>query len=116
MNKIFQKSYDDIRANLKAISDRGWYPANRKLLEHKALFDDTIASPADTASSPDTSTTATESGTFTVNIETGKGAILLDRMISERARSAAGKKVAETCKRNGDLITQNLQDAKNLST
>ena len=119
MNKIFHKSYDDIHANLKsAVSDCGWYPANRKLLEHKALFNDTVANPTDTAASPDTPTRAIESvtsttSTSTVNIETGKGEIMLDRMITERARSAAGKKAAEGCKRNSDLITQNLQNAKN---
>ena len=114
MNKIFHKSYNDVCANAKAVADRGWFPANRKLLEHTALLDDTIASPDNTTNVTEASNST--ASTITLNIEDGKGAMLLDRIIGERVRSAAGKKAADTRKRHGDLISKNLQDAKRLST
>ena len=40
MNLIFHKSYDNVCANLKAVSDRGWFPPNRKLFEHPSLVDE----------------------------------------------------------------------------
>ena len=40
VNKIFHLSYWNVASNLKAVSDRGWFPANRKLLEYSSLFED----------------------------------------------------------------------------
>lgn len=71
LSEIFHKSYNDVRANLKAVSDRGWFPANRKLLEHNSLFDDTVA-PIGTftdVAQPRNSTSLT----ITLNLDDGKG-------------------------------------------
>ena len=46
LNKIFHKSYGNLAGNLKAVSDRGWYPANSKLVEHPSLIDDETSEPA----------------------------------------------------------------------
>ena len=34
LNRIFAKSYDRVEWNLRVLSERGWNPPNRKLLEH----------------------------------------------------------------------------------
>ena len=106
MNKIFHKSYDSVSANKKAVADRGWFPANRKLLEYIALLDDTIASPENTTTGTEASNST--ASTITLNIEDGKRAIVLDLIITERAWSAGGKKGADSQKRQGDQITKNF--------
>ena len=134
LNKVFHKSYDDVASNLKAVADRGWYPANRKLLEHPDLTDDTAKSltvdAAETAiedASENSTTDSTASSTpsqqnnsstsfITLNIHSGLGATMLDRMINDRARNAGAKKAAEERKRRGGTALQNLKEAKKLST
>ncbi len=37
MNKIFFKAYGNEKNNKKGTADRGWYPPNRKLLEHPSF-------------------------------------------------------------------------------
>ena len=37
LNRIFEKSYSRIESNLHALSDRGWNPPKRKLLDHPDL-------------------------------------------------------------------------------
>ena len=134
LNKVFHKSYDDVASNLKAVADRGWYPANRKLLEHPDLTDDTAKSltvdTAETAiedASENSTTDSTASGApsqqnnsstsfITLNIHSGLGATMLDRMINDQARNAGAKKAAEERKRRGGTALQNLKEAKKLST
>ena len=44
LNKIFNISYGNVRAKLKAVLDRGWYPANRKLEQHPSLIWESLSS------------------------------------------------------------------------
>ena len=37
LTESFQKSYARVTSNLKAICDHGWFPLNRKLLDHPTL-------------------------------------------------------------------------------
>ena len=37
VNKFFHKVYGNVKANKKALADRGWYPANRALVLHPSL-------------------------------------------------------------------------------
>ena len=39
MNIIFYRSHNNVAAQLKVVSDRGWFPTNRKLLKHPSLVD-----------------------------------------------------------------------------
>ena len=123
MNRIFHKSYGDVRSNLKAVSDRGWYPLNRKLLEHPSLIDDSIAvdNATPSESQPTSNDTPSEqsqlsgASTVTLNIHDGMGATVLDRIIAARARSAGAKKAADERKRKGEEIVDNLRAAKRLT-
>ncbi len=113
INRVFHKSYGSIHSNLKALADRGWNPLNRKLLEHNELVDDSIAI------SQNTLTNAHENsspGSLSLNIHEGMAATVLDRMIADRARSSQAKKAADERKRKGDVIMQNLKEAKKLTS
>ena len=37
LNRIFEKSYGRVESSLRALSDRGWNPPNRNLLDHPDL-------------------------------------------------------------------------------
>ena len=37
LNRIFEKSYGRVESNLRALSDRGWNPPNRNILDHPDL-------------------------------------------------------------------------------
>ena len=142
VNKIFHKAYGNVPANKKAVADRGWYPANRKLLEHPSLIpDEEEAPPSNPASStatnapasmtledglvaaglitaatptPNTSTPGVATASF-LNINTGMGATVLDRMLTARARSDGAKKAAEKRKQEGEGAAANIKNAKRLT-
>ena len=94
INRVFHNSYGSINSNLRAMSDRGWNPPNRKLLEHKELIDDSspVIEEARTDSTPDIAAQSTSNRSFNLNIHEGMVATILDRIIAERARSSQGKK------------------------
>ena len=96
VNKIFHKSYGNVNANLKAVADRGWYPANRKLLDHPSLH-------------------TVEDVPPTLNVEDGMGASILDRMIHHRSRSEGARKAAEKRKRTHDSVMANIRDSRRLT-
>ena len=54
------------------MSDCGWFPVNRKLLEHKSLFDDTVA-PIDTSKDVTQPTSNSTTSTITLNVDDGMG-------------------------------------------
>jgi hypothetical protein len=114
INRVFHKSYGSIHSNLKALADRGWNPLNRKLLEHNELIDDSIEIIQNTL------TTVTHenssAGSASLNIHEGMAAQVLDQMIADRARSSQAKKAADERKRKGELILQNLKEAKKLTS
>ena len=76
VNKFFHKIYGNVKANKKAVADRGWYPASRALVLHPSLDRD-----------------KGKKGTNTcLNTEEGMAATALDRLLNHRKRSEAGKK------------------------
>mmetsp|Transcript_25507 Transcript_25507/g.46122 ORF Transcript_25507/g.46122 Transcript_25507/m.46122 type:complete len:210 (-) Transcript_25507:377-1006(-) len=111
LNRIFHKSYGDERSNRKAVADRGWYPANQKLLEHKELVDDSAACAA-----PESKDSSESSGISTVSLNVcgGMAGDCLDRMITGMARSSVAKRVANERKRKGGTVVENLKEAKRL--
>jgi len=118
LNKIFHKSFGNLQGNMKAVSDRGWFPPNRKLLEHPSLINDAASEHA-VPSSADTSSSSTSCAmTLTLNIggEEGMTATVLDRMLTERARSEGAKKAGEKRKQEGQDAAANIRDAKRLTT
>jgi len=99
VNKIFHKCYGNIASNKKATADRGWYPANRALVEHPSLARDD--EPARTSNS--------------LNMDEGLGAATLDRLIDHRNRSEGGRKAAEKRKATNEGISKNILDTKRLT-
>jgi hypothetical protein len=118
INRVFHKSYGSINSNLRAMSDRGWNPPNRKLLEHRELIDDSspVITEALTNLTADIAAQSTSDRSFNLNIHEGMAATILDRMIAERARSSQAKIAADERKRRGELIIQNLKEAKKLTS
>jgi hypothetical protein len=118
INRVFHKSYGSINSNLRAMSDRGWNPPNRKLLEHKELIDDSspVITEALTNLTANIAAQSTSDRSFNLNIHEGMAATILDRMIAERARSSQAKIAADERKRRGELIIQNLKEAKKLTS
>ena len=51
-----------------------------------------------------------------LKIHDGMAATVLDRMIAARARSSQAKTAADERKRKGDMILQNLKEAKRLTS
>lgn len=94
LNKIFHKSYGNLAGNLKAVSDRGWYPANRKLVEHPSLIDDETSEPAAEGSQASTESAAASTATGLNSGGNGMTATVLDRILAERARSDGAKRAA----------------------
>ena len=97
VNRIFHNSYGNINSNLRALSDRGWNPPNRKLLEHKELIDDStpVIEHSLTECTPNIaarSTSDSSGQSFNLNIHDGMAATVLYRMIAKRARSLQAKK------------------------
>jgi hypothetical protein len=114
INRVFHKSYGSINSDLKALADRGWNPPNRKLLEHKELIDDSISPIIENTLTDASSHSSAQS--ITLNIHQGLAATVLDRMIAARARSSQAKRAADERKRKGDVILQNLKEAKKLTS
>ena len=97
VNRIFHNSYGSINSNLNALSDQGWNPPNRKLLEHKELIDDSapVIRQSLTESTPNITAQSTSNSSgqsFNLNIHEGMAATVLDMMIAKRARSLQAKK------------------------
>ena len=122
LNQIFHDLYGNKKNNLKAATDRGWYPANRKLVDHPSLLDDISTLPD---SSPDhpptspticTSTSSTLSNNITLNLGEGSGAVVMDQLIASRLRMDNFTKARDKRKARRDNIVQNMKDAKSFSS
>ena len=114
LNKIFHKPFGNVAGNKKATADQGWFPPNRKLLEH-SCFSAEINS---NDSTPDPSSCSGISGSsLELNIcqEDGMVATVLDKMLGDRARSEGEKRSYEKKKREGDDVGKHIRDAKRLT-
>jgi hypothetical protein len=65
MNRIFFKAYGNEKNNRKATSERGWFPPNRKLIEHASL----VQKQKETV----------------LNVDEGFAGSILDRLLRERS-------------------------------
>ena len=96
MNRIFFKAYGNKTNNLKATAERGWFPPNRKLLEHSSLV--------------------TKQKETVLNVEVGLAGSVLDRLIRERSRSDGAKKAAEKRKLTSDAVADNIKKSQRLTS
>ena len=120
-NQIFNLSYVNLVANMKATANRGRFPFNRMLLDHPKLVDDskyvdanTHAAESDEGNDVAATSNSNTGNTITLNLGEEASDAVLDRLISKRTKSAGGKKAADERKRKEDLVTQNLREAKKL--
>ena len=102
-SKLFPEVYNHKEDSRKAISDRGWYPPNRKLLQHPSL------------KKPEEVATDSMPALPPVNIDHGMSASCADRLIQARQRSDAGKRAADKRKRDDVAIGENLRQSKKLT-
>ena len=99
VNKFFHKIYGNVKANKKAVADRGWYPASRALVLHPSLDRD-----------------KGKKGTNTcLNTEEGMAATALDRLLNHRKRSEAGKQAAEKRKARYEGLAEDMRNTKRLT-
>ena len=85
VNLIFHSAWGNVTNNNKAVSDRGWNPLNRKLVEHSSLAPATTdASLATSANSNDATSSLTA-----LNMEGGEGIMVtaIDCIIKHRMAS-----------------------------
>ena len=106
VNNIFYKCYGNVASNRKAGADRGWFPANRKLVEHPDIKEETKTQ---------NSTEQVVPQLPAMNIDDGFGATCIDRLICHQSRSEAGKKAAEEKKSSREGIMKNIKDTKRLT-
>eukprot|EP00956_Cyclotella_meneghiniana_P029831 scaffold73458_cov67-Cyclotella_meneghiniana.AAC.1 len=103
-SKLFpEEVYNHKEDSRKAISDRGWYPPNRKHLQHPSL-----KKPEEVATDPMPALPP-------VNIDHGMSASCADRLIQARQRSDAGNRAADKRKRDDVAIGENLRQSKKLT-
>ena len=91
-------------SNLKVVSDCGWYPANRKLLEHQELRDDTITAPAAANKSLSINTVAgssSDGAIITLNVGNGTNDRCIDCIIQSRMRNAKSREAVKKKKERG---------------
>ncbi len=105
LNKVFHKAFGRVEVNQRAISDRGWGPLNRKLLEHPHLVSDKSFENNSSQSSN------VLSGLNISNAE-GVAGLVLDRIVRERVKNEAAKQAAERRLADGKNIQKNIKDAK----
>ena len=95
--KLFLEVYNHMKDPQKDISDRGWYPPNRKLLQNPSLQKpEEVTLPA-------------------INVEHGMSALVADKLIQARQRSNAAKIAADKRKREDDAIAENFRQSKKLT-
>ena len=99
VNKLFHECYGNVALNKKATADRGWFPANRALVEHPSLSHDEEPAVEDLA----------------LNVADGLGAAALDRIIAHRARSEGGKKAAEKRMATKEGVSKNILETRKLT-
>ena len=109
LNKIFYKAYDNHVNNKKACSVRGWFPPNRKLLDHPSLQSVTTS-----AASPATSVPPLPPPTL--NVDNGIASTCLDALMRDRARSDGARKAAEKRKLESDSIEENIAKSQRLTS
>ncbi len=101
LNKIFFRAYGNVAANKKAVADRGWYPPNRKLLEHPTF---TVEQQGNNSTNVVTLPR--------LNVETGLAGSVIDRIIHHRSKSDGAKKAAKKRKLISENIVENIKSPK----
>ena len=97
LNKIFPIAFGRIDKNRKAASERGWYPPNRKLLDHPEL---------------EQANKILSQGDVQFNTDNVKCASVLDTIIQQQLRTSGIEEASRNWKEEGKRIQQHLKEAK----
>jgi hypothetical protein len=96
LNKVFQHSYGRVPTNLKATSERGWCPANRKLLSHPDLLPNDSEPPE-------------------LNLQSGLSSVVVDRLCQQRERNGGIARRQHRLEDGTEAIAS-LEDAKRITS
>jgi hypothetical protein len=94
MNRIFFKAYGNQKNNCKATAECGWFPPNRKMLEHPLL--------------------APKQKETVLNVKEGLAGSVLDHLLWEMSRSDGAKKAAKKRKLTSDTISKYIKKSQRL--
>jgi hypothetical protein len=106
MNKIFNKSYNNLANNKKAVAVRGWYPPNMVLLKHPSLV----------ASENPLKLSNTLLAFQEVNVDSELAGSVLDKLLRERGKSEEARKAAEKRKLTSETIAENIYKSQRLTS
>ena len=105
LTPILEKAYGRVESNLRALSDRGWNPPNRKLLDHPDLVGQEQYNGEEQES-------VKQVDYRTINTETGFAGTCIDKIISHQMRNG-GIENRQKRLEEGTDIGNNLKEAKN---
>jgi hypothetical protein len=108
LNRCFGHSFGRIQTNKNATSDRGWCPANRKLLSHPDLL------PEDTPTNQEQATSSS-SGDSNLTENEGFPATVLGRMIQRHQRNG-GIAAHQARLQQGTGALASLEEAKRITS
>ena len=108
LNRISEKSYGCVESNLRALSDRGWNPPNRKILDHPYLV-------GQEKNNGEEQQSAKQVDYRRLNTENGFSGICIDKIISHQMRNGGIKARQKILEENTD-IGKNLMEARKLTS
>jgi hypothetical protein len=112
LNRYFTHSFGRPQTTKNATSDRGWCPANRKLLSHPDLLPDDVPT-NEQEQQPSSSSSEPTDPDF--NPEDGQHTTVLDRMLQRRARNG-GTEARHGRLQEGNNAVASLEEAKRLTS
>ena len=107
LNRIFEKAYGGVESNLCALSDRGWNPPNRKILDHPDLVGQEQYNGKEQES-------VEQVYYRSINRETEFEGTCIEKIISHQMRNG-GIEACQNRLEEGADIVKNLKEAKKVT-
>jgi hypothetical protein len=111
LNKIFFYSYGRVLTNLNATSERGWSPANRKLLSHPDLLPDEAQIIQDAEQPSNNGAIVSPE----LNLVSGLSSVVIDRLCQQRERNGGIARRQQNYEDGTDAMTS-LDEAKRITS
>jgi hypothetical protein len=116
LNKVIHTAFGRKEKNLNASADRGWFPANRKLLSHPDFQEkETAASSTSEAASAATSEGSSSTTTPILNLQTGAASSVLDKLLQDRMRNGGIEERKRKLEEGSNALNA-MKQAKKLSS
>ena len=107
LNRIFEKSYGCVESNLHALSDSGWNPHDRKLLDHPYLV-------GQEKYNSEKQESVKQVDDRSINMETGFADTCIDKIIIHQMRNG-GIESSQKILEEGADIGKNLKGARKVN-